>query len=376
MKRAVILITSVGVFSILLFNCNSQQKQKLQAEQTVTKPAGEIAVIEHFPDLTEGEFELDENCFGEIVQLSGEQKITNEIFKVKGTQMLVCDSLLIVNNRNTGNMFMAFSLPDFKLIKSFGKRGRGPDEFRNPSLVQSDDKRFLCCIYERANNNMYLLNKDLSIEKAPFKLADNKFGRFVSDKQVYSFTKNDFVFVESVKGGKAIFDFSFKNDSIQSDLVHSLSFSDSYKSWASYIGDFGANKEKERLVYAYKYFKRLMFIDTKTGKIKTLTFKTDNAKKGDLHAIMSPKNITHYWGMSAQKDHVYILYSGRAPVDVVKDGQKENYYIFVEQYDWNGNPVKKYKLDKWGYFCGDEAQQKLYLASTNHAEPFFEFDLK
>jgi hypothetical protein len=90
---------------------------------------------------------------------------------------------------------------------------------------------------------------------------------------------------------------------------------------------------------------------------------------------MSPQNITHYWGMSAQKEFVYVLYSGRSPVDVQKEWDNKQYYILVEKYDWNGNPIAKYKLDNWGYFCVDEPHQKLYLASVNDAEPFFEFDL-
>jgi hypothetical protein len=86
------------------------------------------------------------------------------------------------------------------------------------------------------------------------------------------------------------------------------------------------------MVYAYKYFKRILFFDTKSGKSKILNYKVVKAKKGDALAVMSPQNITHYWGMSDQKDHVYLLYSGRSPVDVNKEWNKKQYYIF---YCWN-----------------------------------------
>lgn len=370
---------STIVFYILIFAlftaCNSNKNKTQQTVQQDSTQSDEIVFVEQFPELTEGEIELDESCFGDIVELKGEQKITNEIFQVRETQLIVKDTFLMVANLNSGNMFMVFSLPDFKLIKSFGKLGKGPGEFQFPKLVPAEGDECLCYIYESANNHLFSLQKDMTISELPFKLADAQTQRSINDKQVYSYSPSNFVYAESVKGGKAIFDFSVQNDSVQTDLIYNLSFSKGYKSWASYIGDFGANVEKKRMVYAYKYFKRLVFIDIENQKSRTLVFDSGEAKKGDALSVMSPQNRTHYWGMSAQKDFVYVLYSGRSPVDVQKEWGKKQYYIFVEKYDWNGNPIAKYKLDNWGYFCVDEPHQKLYLASVNDAEPFFEFDL-
>lgn len=355
--------------------CNSNKNKTQQTVQQGSTRSDEIVFVERFPELTEGEVELDESCFGEIKELKGEQKITNEIFQVRETQLIVKDTFLMVANLNSGNMFMVFSIPNLKLIKSFGKMGKGPGEFQFPKLVPAEGDECLCYIYESANNHLFSLQKDMTISELPFKLADAQTQRSINDKQVYSFSPTEFVYAESVKGGKAIFNFSIQNDTVQNDLIYNLSFSKGYKSWASCIGDFGANSEKQRMIYAYKYFKRLVFIDTKNQKSRTLVFDSGEAKKGDALSVMSPQNITHYWGMSAQKEYVYVLYSGRSPVDVQKEWRKKQYYIYVEKYDWNGNPIAKYKLNNWGYFCVDEKHQKLYLASVNDAEPFFEFDL-
>jgi len=51
------------------------------------------------------------------------------------------------------------------------------------------------------------------------------------------------------------------------------------------------------------------------------------------------------------------------------------YYIHVEKYDWNGQPVAKYRLDQWGYFTVDEENNLLYLVSTNHDSSFFKYQL-
>ena len=372
------MFSFVIIVLFLLFNaCNSKSTKNettLQESDTLTESSA-VAKPEKFPELTPGEVELANDCFGDIIELTGQQKITNEIFEVREAQMLVKDSFLIMTNISGENLFLIFSLPDFKLVKSFGKMGRGPDEFQFPRLIPADTDDCICYIYESANNNISTLNNDLSLTKLPFKLADAQTKRMMNDKQVVSLSPNEFVYAESVKSGKAIFDFKVSPDSVQHKNIFNLSFSDAYKSWVSYIGDFGVNAEKQRAVYAYKYFKRLVFIDFEKNTSRTLVFNPDEAKNKKAPSGLGPENITYYWGMSAQKDFVYVMYSGRAPVEVLKEARKNIHYIFVEKFDWNGNPVAKYKLDRWGYFCADEQRNKLYVASTYDAEPFFEFDL-
>ncbi len=372
------LFIAVIFFSSVFSGCNNSPKNRKaeKVEISVVTKNDSVKTLNTFPELKEGEFDMNETDFGNIVELNGKQIITNEVFRIQGTQMVVKDSLLLVKNLNTGNNLMVFSLPGFKLKKSFAKQGRGPGEFQFPELVRSSGGSNLCYLFDLANNNIYSVNFNFAISKLPFKLGEKSSKKMFSQKQVFCLSATDFLYVDSKKGGKAIYRFTYSPDSVRTEMIYDLSFSKTHKSWASYIGDFGVNKNKNRVVFAYKYFKRLIFADLKTGKTRVLNFQVKDAKKGDAISVMSPQNITHYWGMSAEENFVYVLYSGRAPVDVVKDGRKKNYYIYVEQFDWNGNPIKKYKLDKWGYFCVDEPRHKIYLASTYHAEPFFVYNLK
>ncbi|WP_303921306.1 BF3164 family lipoprotein [Draconibacterium sediminis] len=369
-------ILQVVILLIAVTACNPKSAENTKSQIPNDTLSVEAEPVREFQKLIPGEIELNDDCFGEVIELDGLQKNTNAIFEVKETQILVKDSLLIMANLNNGNMFLIFSLPNFRLVKSLGKMGRGPGEFQFPKLVPSENSENLCYIYEQANNHLFSLQKDFSITELPFKLNDGQTKRMINDKQLVSFSPNEFLYAESIKGGKAIFDFKVLDDSIQNQMIFNLSFSDAYKSWASYIGDFGANAEKERAVYAYKYFKRLVFTDLKNNTSRTLIFNAGDAKKGDAMATMSPENTTHYWGMSAQNEHVYVLYSGRSPVEVNKEWRKKEYYIFVEKYDWNGNPIAKYRLNNWGYFCADEQRGKLYLASVNDADPFFEYTIE
>ena len=63
------------------------------------------------------------------------------------------------------------------------------------------------------------------------------------------------------------------------------------------------------------------------------------------------------------------------PYQVGRDNNKGNYYIHVEKFDWNGQPIAKYKLDRWGYFTVDEENNFLYLVSTNDDSTFFKYKL-
>jgi len=79
--KNILLFTS---FLLLIFTaCNSNKNKTQKSEQLDSTLTDEIVFVERFPELTEGEVELDESCFGEIIELKGEQKITNEIFQVR-----------------------------------------------------------------------------------------------------------------------------------------------------------------------------------------------------------------------------------------------------------------------------------------------------
>ena len=63
-------------------------------------------------------------------------------------------------------------------------------------------------------------------------------------------------------------------------------------------------------------------------------------------------------------------------MDVVREQNKDIYYIYVEQFDWNGNPVRRYRLDNWGFISVDEDSGTLYFLSNVSEYPFFKYSLR
>lgn len=320
-----------------------------------------------------GEALLTDDVFGEVIALKGKHLTTNTIFKIRETEMIIKDSFLIMKNLNPDNQFMVFSLPGLRLIKSFGLSGKGPGEFQYPHLFPAEHPGALCYVVELTSSKIYSINKDLTLSEVahqPFK-TDKKY----DDKQLFSFSNNHYYYAGHTSNGRAIFEVSLNGDTVIKKQVYDLAFSKDLRNWGNYIGDFGANKARGRLVYAYKYVKRLAFMDTSAQNIRILNFEKIQEQKKELISQLGPENVTHYWGMCAQPKYVYTLYSGRTPIEVGRELKKDACYIYLEQFDWNGKPVRKFKLDHWGYFCVDEKHNQLYIASVNDDEPLYVYNL-
>jgi hypothetical protein len=199
--------------------------------------------------------------------------------------------------------------------------------------------------------------------------------RSLSDKQIAFYDYNSAYYSASTENDRMIY--YFNKDSIpQEKLLKVLAIPGKKGSWTTVLGDFGINKYYGRIAYAYKYFKRLKIIDIKTLRERNIIFEARELAKGlDDVATNEPTNITHFWGMSAKENYFWMLYSGRTPIDVQRDNQLKRKYLFVEKYDWNGNPVKRYKLDDWGYFCVDEKNNAIYIASTATINSIVKYNL-
>ena len=87
-------------------------------------------------------------------------------------------------------------------------------------------------------------------------------------------------------------------------------------------------------------------MDLDSNAERTLNFQQSGFDEGTLHiADGLDANVTYYMQVLPTRDYVYITYSGRTPYVVAAENNKGKHHMYVEKYDWNGNPVKKYKLN-------------------------------
>lgn len=365
------LLFFVCIVSMVVTAC----KQK-STETPVEESSVEIIEEKKLSELQAGEeFYKTANPFGETILLTGNQVfIDTVIFKTNASEMIVKDNSLVVKNRGQ-HVLMQFRLPDFNLQSLNGIYGSGPDEFNNVHLVPTVDTSLMAYVFETTNQKLYRLDKNGNLSRSPFFFTQGKH-RHYSDKQVANVGPEDFMYAETSATGKSIFRATQDGDSVHVREVFNLALNPKRKSWTNYIGDFAVNPEQNRMVYAYKYFKMIKFMDMEAKTVRTVNFEREEFDESSNYKVDGmDQNVTHYWGVCAQPDHVYFLYSGRTPYDVGKESSKKIHYIFVEKYDWNGNPAACYKLDHWGYFTVDEKSKKLYLMSTDDDDPFFVYEL-
>ena len=311
--------------------------------------------------------------FGGTIELKGERTIVDTlIFKPTGIEMVIKDNFMVLQSRTFDGMFAVLKLPEFQLINTFGMIGNGPDEFMFPHLCLNVNPGILASALETTNGKIYDILPNGSLQRNNIHIPKSQSGRnFGNGEYPALMTDSLLYFAANSATGKSVFTVG-GDDSMHIHEIQNLALDAKRKGWANYIGDFAINMEQTRMVYAYKYFKLIRFFDLENHTIRTINFEREEFDESTQYVVDGlDANVTHYWGISAGKKYVYMLYSGRTPYQVGSDNNKRNYYIHVEKYDWNGQPIARYKLDQWGYFTVDEENNTLYLVSTNEDSAFY-----
>ena len=379
---------------LFLSACKSRAEQKQQeANDTIVVETPKI--IQDAP-LVAGSVTLKDEDFGELIELAGTHQILDEegpIFKMAEPEMLIRDGYFLLQNRPAMSytrrpdgtvevvkpadeglncFFHWYRLPDFRYITSFGIGGNGPNEFNFPHLVSSGVSAPGTYVYETGTMQLFETDTTGVLKPFPFTFKSIK-GSSYSDRQVCAVSRDTFYYADNVPRGKAIIRTVYQGDSLQAEQIYNLAFSKKHRSWSPYIGDFIVSPSGNRMVYAYKYFRKILVMDISAQTVRDITFDADGVEAKNDVLTLGPDNVTYYWGISATDDYFFLTYSGRTPLQVSRENGKGDGYIFVEQYDWGGNPVARYKLDHWGRVISDG--KLLYQVCYMYDDPLFLYTL-
>ena len=305
------------------------------------KPETNIVVKQSISPLMAGEFHLEEKDFGEIIELQGECRSVKEIFRVEGSEMLIKDDILTIKNPIDTDMFMQYKLPELKFIRSFGKMGQGPGEFIYPSIVTTEEKIPLFYMFDGAKTGFCYLDRENQIKEIDFRFPHS----FTGATPIHFFNNHEFVYAATTSKGKAIFYCNFSGVQAKTREVYDLSFSKKHRNWGAYLGAFAASKKKDHLVYTYKYFKRLVFLNLAGSQVRIVDFKNTGPKPGDAVSMMGPEHVVYYWMLSVGEKFLYVSCIGKSILKVIEENKKSAGHVFIEQFDWDGNPIRKLRLD-------------------------------
>ena len=285
---------------------------------------------------------IHENAFSKEIILKENRIITTETINTQ--DIFVRDSFLVVNNSLNDSIFMVFNLNNFNCIKSWGIKGKGPGEYGTfKKLINISSDKFQIVDFSRYRIETYkipefkLKNSQKIHNKIPSgnrEIPQN----IASSNGVQYYYDNLFRHELSIKKWK-----NNKEPITINDLDY---FNDSYESSSFYTGVLALNENQNKMVYAYNYFRRFDILNL-DGKIITtvkVTPETASPAKRKSSNFL-PKSPMCYMGIRAFDDRFFLYYVGHTPNALEKNNMLLPSYI--EEYDWNGKPLKRYKLKRY-----------------------------
>lgn len=361
-------------YLLLIVLCACTHKKDTQAEEVTCAPATDTIATETIPELSSLEsgevFLKGQHVFEEETVLTGTHIEAPDtfIFRPEGPKLVIKDSLLFMSNRNAP--LYVFHYPELTYLKTIGNKGNGPGEFINPIAVRSVNPAYLCYLLDGYTGDFYGIGPDLDKHFIK-KIFNSKLSRSYTE-EAHPVNEKAVLF----RMGNHLFRASLENDSVQPEKIYNFRLEKAKKIPA--IGAFCTNPLRNRMVFAYKYAKIVKFMDLDAKTIRTLNFEQSGFDEKSLTVLNGlDANVTHYMQALPTRDYVYITYSGRTPYVVAAETQKGNRYMYLEKYDWNGTPIKKYKLqDFCVYNVIDEKTNKLLMTTYYHDDPFVIYQLE
>lgn len=352
----------------ILVSCNTRTSNNAQQD----------AVFANDTILTPREIDLDDVEW-KTTRLTGKHIVIEDgLVDPESTLWKKGDTLIFRNAEyQTDNYYLAYLLPEFKLIKKFCTRGMGPGELEEPELriSQNDDKR-VGYIYDRANGNYYEVGNDFTLkqidtfEDLPYRTLDVS---FYNDSTAFYLGSGS-------QKGNSIYKYT-KSKGFPGDVIHNLVLDPpGVDFFYTYNGSYGYNVSKNRLVYAYKFFREIHIMDINGKILRTLKGKDGNRTRTEdgMKAWMDNFEVSMYYSNYCYFTDNYIYleyYNGHTLGEFVNNTAKEE--TIIEQYDWNGNPIQRFVLDKRSqFFVIDERGKKIYFNFYREDDPLYIYDLK
>lgn len=291
-------------------------------------------------------------------------------------RLLVCDSLLILNNANGEKQFDIFNLKSKKKIGERIPVGQGPDEMLQASFVYRDEKKIV--LFDMVKSTLFEFSlEDLVKELAPVPLRKTRLdGKMLGevrilDSHIVGSTYNpDFLFLDFDSLGN-------KRGQIGKYPVSDLNFSDSEKLKA-YQFSFTTN-HTDKTVICYNWSDLIDIYDENGELYKRIAGPqhfTSLFKEFHNGNVISARSVEGnrrdaYFNPVSVGDEFFVLFSG-------KSMDEEGYTILSDQIfviSWDGEPKKILSLDQGIFaFTVDSKNKKIYGISNAPEYHIVEFE--
>lgn len=278
-------------------------------------------------------------------------------------------------DRNSQNPFFYINPNDATDFRTFGAKGQGPDEFLYPTTLQYIGPNKIMCfnaypssvieldIDEIIKGDKFRKTNEINLENiVGYSLATN-YNQYVG----MGLYDDCMIMLYDSTGRISGRFFEFPNKDEKEQLVSNR------VKFMAYQGPFVTNPSKTKVVYAVTSADIIHFYDVSADDIKIIKKHEgsypDYTPYEEGTSVGATQNATSnlwYISAAATDQFVYLLYSGRSVAQhPMSFWSSEEVHV----YDWDGNMVKKYKLDApCTTLCVSPDDKKLW-ATANLPDP-------
>lgn len=281
---------------------------------------------------------------------------------------IILNDQLLVLERVSKEMFKVFDLNTLEYLYSFGNKGYGPDEFY---FIHENSVRCL--------NDTLVLMDNFRVKKVNYSHAGTKISRTIPikiEKQgVKNFTLlNDSIYLVdnlhntsdefcliNLNSRKEILSFG-EYPELPSQII---SFEDKYLFCKNISG---SCNERNRICIFYLNMHRMKIFDYEGNLLKDVVIGNEEFSDGMLDGTQKIYTGQIY----TTSDYIYSLNINAKEEDLFSN---KNIRPLIEIWDWEGNLITAYQLDKEILsFAVNEEQGKIYATTLNEMNKIYEFE--
>ncbi len=285
---------------------------------------------------------MHESDFQTIVKLRESRVKTNEVLNIR--QLIALDSLLLINNSRNDSVFMVLNLNTSKIIKSWGDRGRGPEEYGAwTHLLNVSDEIFQIADFTKNRIETYKIS-DLNLTNSREIIKNNDIRKLEIPQRISSLDSNHFFYDNFSEDKLSIKQMTIGE--IPTEINQFDHMKDLFPTPWYYTGTLTLNKNEQKIVYAYRYLRRFDIMNFEGELIKTVKMTpAPNLQSNIEKDIDLEKSIMCYMGAKDNKSSFFLLYLGYSAEELMLNDY--NLSCFIEEYDWDGNPIKRYEINRY-----------------------------
>lgn len=273
---------------------------------------------------------IDETDFKETKSLIKSDNIIRDILYVD--DFIVTDKSLIIKNDFDSLIFKAYDLNNLSHIKSWGFKGKASNEYLMPRLIKISDNKF--SIFDKTSSKFELF--DVSMMDICDKLDIDIYDMPMS---ICYIGNNTFIYDRIQSDNLSLFRWTIGKPPI---LINDFNnYSQKYKNSNIYNGFIAADSTSDRIIYAFQYIDGFDILDSNGDVIKKIRRKdhTDPVLKDNSIDYMNA--TTYCFGLRSNKNGFYIYRVGYSGAELKQD---MNRITYIEEFDWNGNPIRRYEI--------------------------------